>query len=159
EPLFGPVVTDSSYGSVNVSSSLSPVLVAIAPWLTATLLLGATALLLTHLQRLAACRDPSSPSTKRLAQLDPPTLVGYSLLFLILFILGNKVFSPQYLVWLAPLVSLVPFPRKGRRLFLWTFAVTCLLTTVLFPFLFGSDLLQRSGSQDTFVKMTLQEPT
>jgi hypothetical protein len=135
-----------SYGGINLGSSLSPVLAAVAPWLTAGLLLAATALLLAHGRQLAR-GGSGALAGGRLAHLHPLTFVCYTLLFLMLFIIANKVFSPQYLLWLAPLVVLVPMRRGGRRLFLWGFVLICALSTVAFPFLFMSDLVDQASAR------------
>jgi hypothetical protein len=135
-----------AYGGINLGSSLSPALAALAPWLTAGLLLTATVLLLAHGRQLTRGGAGALPGG-RLAHLQPLTFVCYTLLFLMLFIIANKVFSPQYLLWLAPLVVLVPMPRGGRRLFLWGFVLVCVLSTIVFPFLFVSDLVERASAR------------
>src|SRR5262249_17752130 len=96
-PLVSPVTVDYSYGSINVHSPLTPALVALAPWLTAGTLGGATVVLVLHF------RQAAGPADATLAQAQPRLFVGYTLQFLMLFIAANKVFSPQYLLWLAPL--------------------------------------------------------
>src|SRR5262249_54554254 len=82
-----------------------------------------------------------------------------TLLFLMLFIAANKVFAPQYLLWVAPLVPLVPFARQGRHLFLGLFVGTCLLTSIVFPIMFV-DLVEAHPDQVkemwTFKQPTLQ---
>ena len=138
-------------------SSLSPVLAAVSPWLTAGFLLGATVLLLAHCRRLTAGSDQPGPARGTLGQSDPSAFVSFTLLFLMLFIVGNKVFSPQYLLWLAPLVVLVPFPRRGRRLFLWGFVLTCVLSTIVCPMLV-MDMVERTVPQDGSA-LTFKEPT
>jgi hypothetical protein len=105
----------------------------------------------------AHCRQGGCPADATLAQLDPGTFAGYSLLFLMLFIATNKVFSPQYLLWLAPLVCLIPFRGRRRSLFVWTFLLVCVLTTILFPFLFLADLVG-PGAAET-VPLTINDPT
>ncbi len=82
-----------------------------------------------------------------LAQRFPQLFAGYTLLFLMLFIITNKVFSPQYLLWLLPVVVLVPLEGKARRGFLWAFILICVLTTVAFPVLFMKDLVAEGSAQ------------
>jgi hypothetical protein len=133
-----------AYGGINLGSSLSPVLAAVAPWLTAGLLLAASVLLLAHGRQLARVGS-GALSGGRLAHVHPLTFVCYTLLFLMLFIIANKVFSPQYLLWLAPLVVLLPMRSGRRRLVLWGFVLVCALSTVAFPFLFMSDLVDQTS--------------
>jgi hypothetical protein len=152
-PLGFPLRVSHSYGSVNLHSSLTPTLVALSPWVTAGVLLATTVLLLVDFRRLSALSANSAlPSLLpegraaegegvTLAHLHPVPTLSYALLLLMLFIAANKVFSTQYLLWLAPLVALVPLGPRGRRLFTWTFLLVCVLSTILVPFLFVSDLI------------------
>jgi hypothetical protein len=52
---------------------------------------------------------------------------------LLLIIVTGKVFSPQYLLWLAPLVAYMT-ARDWRWFLLW--GVICLLTTIVYPYLY-----------------------
>lgn len=59
-------------------------------------------------------------------------------LFTLLFIILNKVFSPQYLIWLLPFVPLV-FDKKEIKIF----ALVCLLTILIYP-LFYKELIEKN---------------
>lgn len=56
-----------------------------------------------------------------------------SLLTLLVIIITGKVFSPQYLIWVAPLVAYVGL-AKWRWLIPWT--LLSLLTTIIFPYVY-----------------------
>jgi len=62
-----------------------------------------------------------------------------------LFIATNKVFSPQYLLWLAPLLVLVLPKNAAGRWFTAGFLLVYLLSTILVPFLFVLDLYNASS--------------
>jgi hypothetical protein len=143
----GPVEVAYSFKSVTFQSSLSPLLIRIAPWVAVGLLAATAVVLLVHFSLLLARNPAERNATTTLAQRFPQLVVGYSLLFLMLFIATNKVFSPQYLLWLIPLVVLVPLGGKARGIFLWSFLLTCVLSTVLFPFLFMKDLVAEGSSK------------
>jgi hypothetical protein len=145
-----------SYKSINLLSSSSHFLVALAPWLTGILLLLAMLLLLAHFRRVSATAEGDLPAGATAAQRDPRAVVSFTLLFLMLFLAGNKVFSPQYLLWLAPLVCLIPLPPRGRRWFTWTFLAVCLLSTVL-VFLYVLDLVDLTAAQT--VPRSFKPPT
>ncbi len=136
-----PVEIAYSYGSFNVQSSLTSLLLGLAPPLTAALLVGATALLLVRVKA-------TPPTAGTMAQRHPAEFIVAALLFQMLFIAANKVFSPQYLLWLLPLAALTPYQGRWRRLFLAAFLLVCILTTVLMPFLFYFDLLN-AGTGET----------
>ncbi len=63
-----------------------------------------------------------------------PLLARFLAAALLAFILTNKVFSPQYLIWLLPFAPLLP--RRERDLF----AAATVLTITIFPMLFNSQL-------------------
>jgi hypothetical protein len=154
--LWGQAIPiEYTYASLNVRAPLTPTLTRLTPWLGASALLAATALLLAHFRRRAVRAAGEPPSDATLAQRYPLDVVAFVLLFWMVFLVVNKVFSTQYLLGLAPLVALLPFGRGYRRLFGWSFLVICLLSTVLVPFLFVSDLLD----QATTVPRTFKDPS
>ncbi len=143
---FGqPVEVAYSYGSVNVRSPLTPLLTTLAPIATGALLLAATSVLLVRARRMAST-EGRSDGTATLAQLFPAEFAAWTLLILMLFVATNKVFSPQYLLWLLPLAALVPLEGRPRRTFLAGFLLVCVLSTVLMPFLFVADLLDPAST-------------
>ena len=64
---------------------------------------------------------------RRAREADSLRLAGASILA---FVIGGKVLSPQYLIWLIPFVAVT---GVGRKLFL----VCCLLTTATYPWFFA----------------------
>jgi hypothetical protein len=151
-----PVAVSYSYGSINLDFPLMPTLVALCPWLTAGVLLAATVLATAQFRRLS--EQPAQHGT--LASTHPRQSVSYVLLFLMLFIATSKVFSTQYLLWLAPLVTLLPLRGRGLWLFGGAFLLVCILSTVLVPFLFVSDLIDLTAPPPAHpLPWTLKEPT
>jgi hypothetical protein len=63
------------------------------------------------------------------------TLAEACLLTTLVIIITGKVFSPQYLIWVTPLIALV-----GQANWKWvlTWGLVCALTTFMFPFHFNS---------------------
>ncbi|MGO1641135.1 MAG: hypothetical protein ACTHZ0_10625, partial [Candidatus Corynebacterium faecigallinarum] len=93
-----------------------------------------------------------------------PTLVLASVLLLtVLVIATNKVFSPQYIVWLAPVaaVDLLVLTGKTRR---WILAVSGLvlllaaLTAMVYPLLYDG-LLSSAPDLGATVVLTLRSIT
>ena len=70
----------------------------------------------------------------RFARSAKADAMRYSCAIMLAFVLGGKVLSPQYLVWLMPFIAILPENPRGaaRRLFL----LCAVLTTILFPFAF-----------------------
>ena len=56
------------------------------------------------------------------------SLIAYSLATLLAFIITNKVFSPQYIIWLLPFAALLRLRQAGALL------AICAITITLFPF-------------------------
>lgn len=59
------------------------------------------------------------------------TLVGFVVAALLAFMLGSRVLSPQYMIWILPFA-----PFLGRRLFI-VVAAAFALTFLVFPYLYG----------------------
>ncbi len=56
---------------------------------------------------------------------------------LLIFIVTGKVFSPQYLIWLIPLLV---YSRAYDRFWLITWGLMSLLTTIIYPYLYTRTL-------------------
>jgi hypothetical protein len=134
-----PVEVYFAHGSYNVRSPLAPALRGFAPVVGAAALLGATIWLINRVRRLPP-PEPGSPRMT-LAQAHPVLFLRFALLFLVLFIATNKVFSPQYLLWLVPLACLLPFDTWADRVTIGLFLAVCVLTTLVFPVYFWTDVV------------------
>jgi len=112
------------HGSINVDSATAPLLARLSPYITLGLVLLATAIAVQFLLRakVEGTHGRGNPAGD---------LAWAASLVLAPFIVGNKVFSPQYLLWLAPLIPLVTLPAARRRLCLVAFAGACVLSTIL----------------------------
>jgi hypothetical protein len=75
----------------------------------------------------------------RLGRLGPERFPGYAAALILAFMLGSKVLSPQYMVWLLPLVPLGAEGLAGVGVSA-VFLVACWMTTQVFPIHYG-DLL------------------
>jgi len=110
---FGvPVQLIVSYGSLNITSSLAGVLSQ-----SFIILLG-LGIIYVLIQQWEGKMD----------------LVQAALAALLVMIGASKVFSPQYLLWLIPLVA---YSAAGNRRFLLYWFGISILTTLIFPIFFG----------------------
>src|SRR5207248_10153164 len=96
---FGyPCDIHSTFGSADVRSSLSPMLATLAPILVGLLLSATVAVLVATLAR-SSWPAASAPGS-RFGRTRAPLFAGFTLLVLLIVVVGNKVLSPQYLLWL-----------------------------------------------------------
>lgn len=125
----GGLLVDHSFGSTNiVSSFLTWELKRLSPWM----FLG-TALWISR--QVWKCRNASrEPEDQNV----PPaySLILITLIFLLAIILTSKVFSPQYLIWLGPLMAVLAAVRKDMVKIGVIFLLATALTQVLFPHLY-----------------------
>ncbi len=138
-----------SHCSVNVRSALSPGMIGFSTPLFALLFVLLTIQLMVHLGRQTQGITGAVRPRITLGQALPQTFAAYSLLMLMLFIATNKVFSPQYLLWLGPFVALAPFPRKIQWLFQGSFLLTCLLSSFVLVVL-GTDVVSPGAEPYTW---------
>ncbi len=115
---LGQVGIVENFGALHL---LSPASRAVMPFLFPTFVVGLSAVALLGFGRLRRERIVTGRPCDE-------TLIGYALASVLIFMLTNKVLSPQFLIWLLPFVALLPGSQYG-------FALTATaLTIVIFPF-------------------------
>ncbi len=115
-----------SYGSWNLSSPMADSLARASPYITIGLLLFAYALYARRLWRESNAVAPPE-MTGRAAE----SLLRYSLLAILIMLLGGKLFSPQFIIWLCPLLSLIVV--RWRYALLVLFLVIGGITQYIYP--------------------------
>ncbi len=112
-----PVKTDSHFGSLNIVPSYG------------TAVGIAAAVILLTLLEISYMRFANSFPDKQNWHVN---LIRYATIMMVAFIVFGKVFSPQYLIWLIPLMSLMM--PAGKKAVAGLFAATLLLTQYEFPY-------------------------
>jgi hypothetical protein len=125
-----------SHGGFNVRSPLTPALTQVALVTSVALLLAGWGAFVVVARR----RGPAAAGDT-VAQAQPRLVAGFALLLLSFALIGNKVFSPQFVLWILPLVPLINFRPWPRRVF-WagTLALTY-LTMRIFPYDYWTEVL------------------
>jgi uncharacterized membrane protein len=115
-----------SFGSVNIAGHLADTLAKVSLFL---LIFSLLVVYWHFFNTMRAANQYDSLASDAGAQGE---LLHFSLLAILVFIVFNKVLSPQYLVWLYPIVPLV----SGKwKLILWgVFLAAAASTTYLFPY-------------------------
>jgi hypothetical protein len=149
-----PLTVEERFGSHNVTGPAAPLLLQLSTLLLALLVGGAALWLGWKLLRrpreengVSSFFDPTAPQESRkneltpfsLAQTYPGLFVNFTLLTLLVAVATSKVFSPQYIFWIIPLVAVAPLPR-WRGVAVVTLVI-CALTTVVYPILFWKHLV------------------
>jgi hypothetical protein len=119
-----------NYGALHLQGGLAA---AIKPWVAPAFLLSYGLLLAGAWSAFRGIRQAKESLASR-------TLVEASAAAVLLFIVVNKVFSPQYLVWLLPFIPLL----RGRLAAL--LALAAALTTVIYPILYAELLNFQPGA-------------
>ncbi len=113
-----PAQLEFNYGALHVASPLAG---AVLSWLPVVFVVLFGAMLASCLARF---REEHAAG----GRVTSESLVAYSVAALLAFIITNKVFSPQYLIWLLPFAPLLRLRQAGALL------AICALTIILFPF-------------------------
>ncbi len=126
----GPTVKGIfNFGSWNVTSPLADSLAKIALPLTAVALLAMYGIyvwiLWKRTDKTMYLPSGIEPGIARL-------IIGYVTLSVAIFMAGNKVFSPQFLIWLIPTVPLLN--RRWQAVYTMLFIIMGAITQFIFPY-------------------------
>jgi len=125
---IGPAVeVVVNYGSKNLVVPYTDLI----EWISLALFLVLTSLIIQRVWQRRDCLarlniSHSTPSYR---------LIVITMVMILAFILTNKVFSPQYLLWIAPLMIVLASARKDWQLPWVIFLLATLLTQLIFPVL------------------------
>jgi hypothetical protein len=119
--LAGDAEVGYIFNSFAVRSSLSDVVGKRSPYLV-IVALAAAFFVYVHTVRKSVHSDWT------------PVVAGGCILILLSFILTNKVGSPQYLLWVAPLVPLLPMASNSEQRWGMLFVLSAILATMAYPF-------------------------
>jgi hypothetical protein len=128
-----PIEVQSAYGSCEIICSMSGLLAQVAPFLVGGLLFAAGCLLLASFIRWASETSHAIDTQTKVGRRFRGEVVNFTLLLLLLFIAANKVFSPQYVLWVLTLAPLVSFRSWARRAFLAGFVALYAATWLICP--------------------------
>jgi len=118
-----------SFGSWNITSPLADTLAKVSPFVTIGLLLMIYAF---FAYRFWKNGNTDTRTDNYISNSKIDLIIRYSLLTVLVFFLSNKVLSPQFLIWLCPLIPLV---RTRWRYAFWSiFIIACGLTQYVFPY-------------------------
>lgn len=124
-----PVMGVFDFGSWNLLSPLADSLAPIALPVTALLLLAIYGLFVWLLWK----RTPPTRYNAKGIDVDAARfIIAYATVSIAVFMAGNKVFSPQFLIWLFPTVPLLN--PKWQRVFIPLFVIMGLATQFIFPY-------------------------
>jgi uncharacterized membrane protein len=117
----------NNFGSWNLTSPLADSLANISPYLTAGLLIALYLVFFYHIYSRQDLQFVSKAPDNMMANLT----IQISLLSILILLLTDKIFSPQYLIWLCPLIPLI----TSRRCYsAWCiFFIVGIFTQYIFP--------------------------
>lgn len=124
---WGKVVIENNYNAFHMASPLADIMLAVLPVI----------FIATLSWVLARCLCRFRKEQAESGEVAFQSLVGYSTSVLLVFLASNKVFSPQFLLWVLPFAALLSIDKA--RLFL----VISLLSVAVYPLLYSSLLAQQ----------------
>lgn len=128
--LGGPTVKSIfNFGSWNITSPLADSLARIALPLTAVLLLAMYGIYVWILWKRTGKMMYLPPGIEPGAA---KLIIGYVTLAIAIFMAGNKVFSPQFLIWLIPTVPLLN--NRWQAVYTMLFIIMGAITQFIFPY-------------------------
>jgi hypothetical protein len=126
-----PYTINHGFGSYNIENSFTPFLVSLSPFVTfAAILFG----YYLAYQTLAFARGK--------IQIYKASISGI-LAVLSMFIIANKVLSPQYFLWLFPFVALLNNRIKYSDALAICWSFVAIATAILFPYYYPEMVMQK----------------
>ncbi len=107
-----------NYGALHIVSTYSGMVLKCLPFIAVIAFCGVLS--------SGLCRFRQEQKLK--GAISHESLTAYCVMVLLVFIMTNKVFSPQYMVWLLPFAALLKLRHSGLLL------IICVLTIIIFPF-------------------------
>jgi uncharacterized membrane protein len=121
------VTGELTFGSWNLSSPLADSLAKMSFYIFTCLLI-----IVYGIYAWRSRKDAGESAGTALSAIAAARLIQYSALAVIVFMLANKVFSAQYLVWLCPLLPLI---NGGKDYIITTlFVAAAFLTQYVYPY-------------------------
>lgn len=115
---FIELKTVAGYGSRDIVSPVDHIVLAVLPLV----------LIILYISMLVSCWYRFREERHKDKLIKVESLVAYTLLALLIFIVTNKVFSPQYIVWIIPFAALLK-PRQA----IFMLAI-CITTCIMVSF-------------------------
>jgi hypothetical protein len=125
-----------SYGAYNVYLPAAGFLSELSLTALSVAILALTALLV-----IRCIRRPPAAAEPPAALLGPETVIEASLLCLLMVFSFSKIFSPQFLIILVPLVALLPRTGRGEFVFICIFIGVCCLSTLIYPYFYTKAII------------------
>lgn len=116
-----------SFGSWNLRSPLADSLAGVSPYIA----IGLLVVLYSFCAWLLWRRSTARAATKMLEPGAAALMVRFAVLAVIVFLLTIKIFSPQFLIWLLPLLPLISGQQWHTT---WLFLVIAGLTQYIYPY-------------------------
>jgi len=116
-----------SFGSWNLRSPLADSLAGLSSYIS----VGSLVILYSLCTWLLGRRSTSRAGIKMLESGAAALMFRFALLAVIILLLTSKIFSPQFLIWLLPLLPLI---NGQQRHTIWLFLVIGGLTWYIFPY-------------------------
>jgi hypothetical protein len=120
-----------SFGSYNVTSPLADILAKISP----LLMLLSLGTVYWFFHKSQGGRAVAQQTLSPINYPDTDRIVTYSLIVILAFMLTSKVLSPQFIIWLYPLIPLIAW--RWRRISWLMFILIGLMTYFVYPVAYG----------------------
>lgn len=130
--LFGvPYSINHNFGSFNIENSFTSFLTTLSPFVAlAAILFG----YYWYYQISSYSKDKMNVNK---------ALISGILIVLLMFIIANKVISPQYLLWLYPFVSIYYLHSKSTAYPIVCWLFVAIITMILFPYYYPDMVMHR----------------